>query len=374
MTDMTNPKDLLGAKKIDLSLFPDVAVLHGAHAMFDGAGKYGPYNWRTKHVRATVYITAARRHLLAWAAGEEYAEDSGVHHLGHVLGCVAILLDAQTTGALLDDRHTHSAVVKLLADLNYAVASRAKKPEDVEALVEAVTETASEIDSVETLLTGLEDIAFREVPGPEAYRDPVYDLSPLHIEETLMEVARQEQQAETRRQAFERPVAWDEGAQGNQTDPDEPWVDDEPTVKGSPMMNHVPGVGGVRFIPYKHADGRLVYPDADLSDPETDTEATEAVDWDSFPPHPDANNVDVLDRVKGYDGLHEGDVCFDYLANRMCRIDRFIMGGREALVVYRLRSGFPAYGTTRTNTLELVGQMVAEVATHGEDRDKESGK
>src|SRR5690606_33954134 len=108
------------------SLFPDVAVLHGAHAMFDGAGKYGPYNWRTKHVRATVYITAARRHLLAWAAGEEYAEGSGVHHLGHVLGCVAILLDAQQTGALLDDRYTNAAVVKLLADLNFAVAERAK--------------------------------------------------------------------------------------------------------------------------------------------------------------------------------------------------------------------------------------------------------
>jgi len=322
MTDMTNPKDLLGAKKIDLSLFPDVAVLHGAHAMFDGAGKYGPYNWRTKHVRATVYITAARRHLLAWAAGEEYAEDSGVHHLGHVLGCVAILLDAQQTGALLDDRYTNAAVVKLLADLIFAVAERAKTKDEVATLVEAVTETASEIDSVETLLTGFEDIAFREVPGPAAYRDPV-----------------------------------------------------EPVVsKGSPLMNHVPGRGGVRFVPYKDADGRLVYPDADLSDPETDTEATEAVDWDSFPPHPDANNVDVLDRVRGYDGLREGDICFDYLANRMCRIDRFIMGGREALVVYRLRSGFPAYGTTRTNTLELVGRMVAEVATHGEDRDKESSK
>ena len=43
-------------------------------------------------------------HLNAWAEGEEAAPDSGVHHLGHARACLGILLDAQETGNLIDDR------------------------------------------------------------------------------------------------------------------------------------------------------------------------------------------------------------------------------------------------------------------------------
>lgn len=103
MSDV-NPKDIQGAKKLDLSLFPPVAHLHGAHAFVDGAAKYGPYNWREKKVRARVYVAAAMRHLHAWLDGEELAVDSRCHHLGHVIACCAILLDAQENGALSDDR------------------------------------------------------------------------------------------------------------------------------------------------------------------------------------------------------------------------------------------------------------------------------
>ena len=102
--DTTNPKDLLGMKKISLSKLPAVAAAHGAHAMMNGAAKYGPYNWRAKKVIASIYIDAAKRHLDAWFEGEETAEDSGVHHLGHAIACAAILLDALETGNLIDDR------------------------------------------------------------------------------------------------------------------------------------------------------------------------------------------------------------------------------------------------------------------------------
>jgi hypothetical protein len=73
-------------------------------AMMDGAKKYGPYNWRAKKVVASIYIDAAMRHLATWFEGQETASDSKVHHLGHAIACCAILLDAQATGNLVDDR------------------------------------------------------------------------------------------------------------------------------------------------------------------------------------------------------------------------------------------------------------------------------
>lgn len=102
--DTTNPKDLLGVKKVGMDKLPDAASIHFAHAMGNGAEKYGSYNWREKDVRASIYIAAARRHLIQWFDGEETAKDSGVHHLGHAGACLAILLDAQENGCLLDDR------------------------------------------------------------------------------------------------------------------------------------------------------------------------------------------------------------------------------------------------------------------------------
>lgn len=99
-----NPKDILGAKKVDFTALPAIAMAHGAMAMMDGARKYGPYNWRSKKVVARIYIAAAMRHLLAYLEGEEYADDSDVHHLGHAIACCAIILDARNTGNLIDDR------------------------------------------------------------------------------------------------------------------------------------------------------------------------------------------------------------------------------------------------------------------------------
>ena len=99
-----NPKDLLGMKKPMLSVVSAIATAHEAFAMMDGHYKYGPYNWRDKDVRARIYVDAAKRHLDAWLEGAECAGDSGAHHLGHARACIGILLDAQETGCLVDDR------------------------------------------------------------------------------------------------------------------------------------------------------------------------------------------------------------------------------------------------------------------------------
>lgn len=101
-----NPKDLIGITKVSITKLPPIATVYGAMAMMDGAVKYGPYNWRQNKVIASIYVDAAYRHLMAWFEGQENASDSSVHHLGHVIACAGILLDAQATGNLVDDRPT----------------------------------------------------------------------------------------------------------------------------------------------------------------------------------------------------------------------------------------------------------------------------
>ncbi|MGH0000092.1 dATP/dGTP diphosphohydrolase domain-containing protein [Pseudovibrio ascidiaceicola] len=99
-----NPKAVLGTAKPSLSVIPPVAIFHLGQAMEDGEKKYGLMNWRENQVSASVYYNAALRHLMAWWDGEQKASDSGVHHLAHVMGCMAILLDAESMGNLIDDR------------------------------------------------------------------------------------------------------------------------------------------------------------------------------------------------------------------------------------------------------------------------------
>lgn len=100
-----NPKDIQGRKKAPLHLIPAVAQVHLSRAFNDGVQKYGQANWREKGVNASVYVAAAQRHLALWYdGGEELAEDSKVHHLGHAMACLAIILDAQQCGKLNDDR------------------------------------------------------------------------------------------------------------------------------------------------------------------------------------------------------------------------------------------------------------------------------
>jgi hypothetical protein len=113
--DSTNPKDLIGDLKPQIHLVPAALQIQAALAMANGAAKYGPYNWRENRVRATVYVSAIQRHLLAWLDGEDIADDSGVSHLGHIAAGVGILLDAEATGNLIDDRPARGAASRLLA-------------------------------------------------------------------------------------------------------------------------------------------------------------------------------------------------------------------------------------------------------------------
>ena len=113
-TASPNPKDLFGNKKVPLSLLPPIAQIEGSMAMEDGGYKYGPYNWREHPVQARIYIEAVKRHLLAWEDGQEVSSDATVHHLGHIIACCGILLDAQMSGNMIDDRKKTGKIAAIL--------------------------------------------------------------------------------------------------------------------------------------------------------------------------------------------------------------------------------------------------------------------
>ena len=112
-----NPKDLLGAKKPPLLLMPPAAHLACCKVMELGAKKYGAYNWRKNAVLANVYITAAMRHLYQYADGQDVDEESGMLHIAHAMACMAIMLDADMTGNLIDDRYKSDRITGLIDEM-----------------------------------------------------------------------------------------------------------------------------------------------------------------------------------------------------------------------------------------------------------------
>ena len=112
-----NPKSKYGVLKPPLQLVPPSANILMAMGFKDGADKYGPYNWRENSVAASIYIGAAKRHIDLWWDGEELAKDSGVHHIGHALACLGIIVDAKEGGNLIDDRPLPGPASRLMDSL-----------------------------------------------------------------------------------------------------------------------------------------------------------------------------------------------------------------------------------------------------------------
>jgi hypothetical protein len=99
-----NPKEVQGVKKPPLHLIPPVAEIQMAMALKNGAEKYGPFNWRETNINLSTYIGAIKRHIASFADGENYATDSNVHHLAHIMACCAIALDSISLDLAEDDR------------------------------------------------------------------------------------------------------------------------------------------------------------------------------------------------------------------------------------------------------------------------------
>jgi len=99
-----NPKDKVALTKLAIGLLPATGVLWGAAACADGAAKYGAYNWRAEKISYTVYLDAMLRHIYCLLDGENYAKDSGKHHLGHIIATASILADAIENDCIIEDR------------------------------------------------------------------------------------------------------------------------------------------------------------------------------------------------------------------------------------------------------------------------------
>ncbi len=122
----TNPKDALGDKKVPLWLLSPVAKAKWAVCQFVGLSKYGAWNWREAGVRSSVYLSAMQRHMDAYLSGEEVDPVDGTPHLGHIMACCAILLDAEAAGKLTDDRPPSVGIREIYAETEAQMA-RAKE-------------------------------------------------------------------------------------------------------------------------------------------------------------------------------------------------------------------------------------------------------
>jgi hypothetical protein len=111
----SNPKDAIGSDKVPLHLWPPIVSAAGAMALLDGMLKYGRANWRDVGVRSSIYYDALQRHMNKWWEGTDIDHveptnpdvpgGSGLPHLWHALACIAILIDAEASGKLTDDRN-----------------------------------------------------------------------------------------------------------------------------------------------------------------------------------------------------------------------------------------------------------------------------
>ena len=103
-----NPKLIQAQKdgKPPMELVPWGPMEAVARVMAGGAAKYGRFNWRKDHIRASTYVGAISRHaLLEWAQGVDADKDDGEHPLAHVVACCLLVMDAEKHGTLIDDRN-----------------------------------------------------------------------------------------------------------------------------------------------------------------------------------------------------------------------------------------------------------------------------
>lgn len=142
-----NPKTVIGITKPSFHAIPPAAMIEAGAAMADGKNKYGLMNYRDKAVSMSVYYDAMLRHLFAWWDGENRAQDSGVHHLGHVMACCAIMLDTEAHGSQIDDRPTPGPFSKAVTEytLRNTTALNATKPSEPEEKPQTFSDVIADI-------------------------------------------------------------------------------------------------------------------------------------------------------------------------------------------------------------------------------------
>jgi hypothetical protein len=90
--------------KPDLSLIPYCVEAELARAMMYGEEKYARYDYYKGH-KLSDLVSAARRHLSKFYAGEDLDDESGVHHLAHCMANCLMMLHQIDLGTSADDRY-----------------------------------------------------------------------------------------------------------------------------------------------------------------------------------------------------------------------------------------------------------------------------
>lgn len=108
---LTNPKDVVGSKKLSFAVLPWRVLTNVALAMLEGALKYGRHNYRAAGVRASVYFDAVvGRHITDWWEGTDIDPDSGLHHLDKAIAGLMVMRDSMLQGNFVDDRPPHGHI------------------------------------------------------------------------------------------------------------------------------------------------------------------------------------------------------------------------------------------------------------------------
>lgn len=89
--------------KVRLELISEAAEWGLAQVLTFGAKKYAADNWR-KGLEWRRCLGAARRHLNAFARGEELDPESGLPHIDHAACEIMFLSEFQKAGSGQDDR------------------------------------------------------------------------------------------------------------------------------------------------------------------------------------------------------------------------------------------------------------------------------
>lgn len=100
----TNPKDLSFGVKEPLSLVPPEFIRQVSRCMEDGVKKRSAYNWRQSGVSAMQLADKVLRHTLDFIDGKDITDDSKLSNLASAAADLAVMIDAQKYGVLIDDR------------------------------------------------------------------------------------------------------------------------------------------------------------------------------------------------------------------------------------------------------------------------------
>lgn len=97
-------KDALNnPNKPTLSLIPKEALFEVGKALNYGAGHYGAHNWR-KGLPVSVLLDAALRHIVQFADGEKYDQESKSHHLASAIANLSFAIWTEQHKPEMDDR------------------------------------------------------------------------------------------------------------------------------------------------------------------------------------------------------------------------------------------------------------------------------